>query len=898
MRRIKYIRGQLVTTAVVFLILLAPVAYAQQRKLTGVVSDSANKPLPSATVNLVNDKATIIKYDFTDENGAFTFNLTAGEAALPLWLEASYVGHRNQRIALSPGQNVYHFKLVRDPGILNEVIVRTKPPVEQTGDTLHYNVSKFARKEDRSIGDVLKRMPGIEVGDDGSVYFNGKKISNLYIHGDDLMTGRYGAATKVIRKEMIESVDIIMNHQPVKVLKNKIPTDNTALNLVLKDENSLKLSVNGMIGAGLPRLYDASATAVLLNSRIKALNNIGLNNSGVNYTDDFKQLGASNFISEINNTPPKMALSMATIGPPDLPLPNYYFNNSKIINLNNLYKTKNDIQFKINMQAFTDRNNLEYLSRTDNYLLNDTISFRERQYLTNKPSLLNASFNIMINKEPYFLNNNMKVELSHEDNGSFMQFNDNTFNQGVNRKIKNFSNDINYIPSLPGRGIGELRWLVSYNENRQFLDIGSGYNFEIGNQQDYYDDVIQNLRIPALFSHLYLGYRLPGTILTQKYTAGYIIESQDLVSQLELIRNGGTTPYSGDAGNNLQWHRNNIYFTPEYQVKYKSIRSTILLPVTYQNIHYSQQEYGLDSKNNNLLFNPSADFRYDLNPEQYLGASYTFNNSFSDISGIYRGGILENYRTFNAKDADLQQKATHSLAANYNFQKAINMLFINSAISFDKTIAETILSTEFLNNIQKTVFLPYRNTQSRLSLKAGFSKYLFKLKTTLSLKSQWSRFRYVQILNNTTQPCYNDALLFSAKLMKKISPAITIIYEPRGSWNTSHASGTDSKAGSLVHHAFRLDQYLSLGAAPLKKTNIEVTARHSFSNKSNSTGVQYFFMDAKATYTAKRMDLIFSVTNLFNVTNYTLYSLTPYQLMIDQYHIRGRMGILRLSYYF
>lgn len=898
MRRIKYTCGRLVTTAVVFLILLAPVSYAQQRTITGYVSDSANKALPSATVNLVNDKATIIKYAFTDENGAFSFTLTAAEAALPLWLEASYVGYRNQRTALSPGETVYHFKLVSDPGMLKEVIVRNKPPVEQTGDTLHYNVNKFARKEDRSIGDVLKRMPGIEVGDDGSVYFNGKKISNLYIHGDDLMTGRYGAATKTIRKEMIESVDIMMNHQPVKVLKNKIQTDNTALNLVLKDENSLKLSVNGMTGAGFPRLYDVSATAVLLNSRIKALNNIGLNNSGVNYTDDFKQLGTSNFISQINNTPPKIALSMATIGPPDLPLPNYYFNNSRIINLNNLYKTKKDIQFKINLQAFTDRNSLEYVSRTENYLLNDTISYRERQYIANNPSLLNTSFNIMINKEPYFFNNNMKVELSKEDNGSFMNFNDNAFNQGVNRKIKSFSNDINYIPSLRGRGIGELRWLFSYNENRQFLDIGSGYNFEIGNQQDYYDNVIQNLRIPALFSNLYLGYRVPGTILTQKYTAGYIVETQDLVSQLELIKNGGAIPYSGDAGNNLQWHRNNIYFTPEYQVRYKSIRSNIQLPVTYQNIHYSQQEYDLHSKNSNLLFNPSADLRYDLNPEQYLGASYMFSNSFSDITGIYRGGILENYRTFNTKDANLQKKATHSLTATYNFQKAINMLFINSAISLDKTIAEAILSTEFLNNIQKTVLLPYRNMQSRLSLNAGFSKYLFKLKTTLSLKSQWSRFRYVQILNNNTQPCYNDALLFSAKLMKKISPAITLIYEPKGSWNTSHINDTTGKTGSQEHHAFRLDQYISLAVTPMKKTNVEVTARHSYSNKSNSTAVQYFFMDAKATYTANRMDLIFSFTNLFNVTNYTLYSLTPYQLMIDQYHIRGRMGILRLSYYF
>jgi hypothetical protein len=891
-------RVRTVATTILFLILLANIALAQERTITGYVRDSANKALPSATVNLVDNKATILAFAFTDENGAFRLIFTGGEPILPLWLEASYVGHRSQRIALSFSQSAYQFKLVSDPGMLKEVVVRNKPSIEQSGDTLRYDVGKFAQKEDRSIGDVLRRMPGIEVGDDGAVYYNGKKISNLYIHGDDLMTGRYGSATKMIRKEMIASVDIIRNHQPVKVLKNKIPTDNTALNLVLKDESSLKLSVNGMAGAGWPRLYDVSVTAVLLNNRIKALNNIGFNNTGINYKDDFKLLGASNFIADINNAPPKMDLSMATIGPPDLPLPNYYFNNSGIINLNNLYKTRRDIQFKINLQAFTDRSSLDYFSRTDNYLLNDTISYKELQHITNKPSLLNASLNMMINKEQYFLNNNLKFEVVNEDNASFMNFNEQPFNQGINKKVKSFSNDINWMPSLPGKGIGEVRWLISYNDNKQSLDIGNGYDFQLDNQQANYDNVIQSLRIPSLLSNMYLGYSIPGTTFTQKYTTGFMVESQELVSSLELVKNGGATFYAGDAGNNLQWRRNNIYFSPEYQIKYKNLKSTILLPVAFQNIHYSQPEYGLDSKNRKLLFNPSVDIRYDLNPEQYFGASYAFNNSFSNISGVYRGGILENYRTFSTKDADLQEKANYSFTANYNFQKAINMLFINTGISLDKTIADAILSTEFQNNIQKTVFLPYRNRQSRLYLKAGLSKYLFKLKTTTSLKAQWSRFRYEQIVNNSIQPFFNDVLLFSAKLMKRVHPAVSLIYDPRGSWNTSRSGDAGNKANMLVHHAFRLDQLITLGITPMKKINIEGTARHSFSNKSNSTGVQYFFMDTKATYSQKRMDLSLSVTNLFNVTSYTLYSLTPYQLMIDQYHLRGRMAILRLSYYF
>ena len=150
------------------------------------------------------------------------------------------------------------------------------------------------------------------------------------------------------------------------------------------------------------------------------------------------------------------------------------------------------------------------------------------------------------------------------------------------------------------------------------------------------------------------------------------------------------------------------------------------------------------------------------------------------------------------------------------------------------------------------------------------------------------------IVNDAIQPFYADNLFFSGKILKKVSSAVTVTYEPKGSWNASWMADT----GNTKHKTFRMDQHLTLGIMPTKQLNISATVRHSFSHESKGNDVQYFFMDAKATYIQKRMDLSLSVNNVFNVTNYTRYSLTPYQLITDRYQIRGRMGILRLSYYF
>lgn len=877
---------------------LANSACAQERAITGIVKTASNEALPAASVKLVNDQSTILRFAITDERGAYTLSIP--QSASPLWLEVSYIGYKKQRIAVTSNQSTYTFILPPDANTLSEVTIKKRPITELYGDTLRYYVMSFANKEDRSIRDVLRRMPGIEVADDGTIYHNGKKVENLYIQGDDLMDGRYGLATKVIRKEMILSVDVIRNHQPIQVLKDKIIPDKTSINLVLKSENSLKMSANLTVGAGLPKQYDVSFTPILLNKTIKMINTVAVNNSGIDYSTDFKQLGSANLVSNISNEQAAISLSLGTIGPPDLPLANYYFNRSGVINLNNIYNTKKGLQFKLNLQGFIDKNSLSYFSRVENYLANDTVSYREMQSYTNKPALLNTSFNIMANKPRYFFNNNIRIKLSKETNSSFMDFNDYSFGQSVNRTINEFSNDLNWIPAFKGRGIGEVRWLISYTDNDQLLDIGNGYYFEIRDQQGYYDHVLQRLNTPTLFSNAYFGYKIPGEKFRQEYRAGVIVESQTLTSNLNLIKGQQQIAYSGDVGNDLKWDRKNIYVSTEYELKLKKLRSTVQLPVMYQDIHFSQNEYNLNSKNGQLIFNPSINFRYDINVEQYLSARYKFSNSFGNITGVYRGAVLHNYRTLQANNAGLQEKSTHSSGIYYSYQKAINMLFVNAGASYDNILARTVVSTEIDDNIQKIIFLPYRNTQSNLSFNAGYSQYFFGLKSTISLKSQVSRFKFAQFINNELLPFNSDAFSLNGKLIKKIFEKISLTYQPNALWTTTKLKNEKGNHTNLTHEAFRLDQQLLLGINAINKLYWEVAARHSYSKQSNNNDVKYFFADTRLRYTnaKKRLDLSLAVTNLFNVKDYTLYSILANQLLIDQYNIRGRMAIVRADFYF
>jgi hypothetical protein len=871
---------------------------AQKRSVHGKITNDLKEVLPSASVNLLDKSLTVISFTISNKNGRYTMILP-DSLNMPLWLEVNYLGYKKQRQQLSGAIAEYNFILDADTTVLKDITVRNRPYIEQSGDTLRYLVNSFARAEDRSIGDVLRRLPGVDVTEDGTIYFNGKKIENLYIQGDDLMSGRYGLATKAIKKEMITGIDIIKNHQPIQVLKDKIFSDQTAINLILKDENSIKLSTEAIVGAGLPKQYDVTINPILLNKKIKMVNSVGFNNSGVDYKNDFKQLGNSNFISNIGNEAARIDLSAGTVGPPDLPLINYYFNRSGVIHLNSLYNTKNGLQLKTNIQGFTDRNTLEYKSLSENFLPNDTISYKEQQEYTDKPRILNMSFNVMSNKKTYFFNNNTQINLSNKSNLSHMDFDSTSFGQTLNKRLNEFSNDMNWTPSIKGKGVGEFRWLLSYTYDKQMLDIGSGYFSVMTDQPGYYDHTYQFLKLPTLFSNAYLSYRIPGNLINQEYKFGYIAERQKLESTLNFSDNGQTIPYTKDTGNDLNWQKDNVYFSPDYQFKYNQWKAALLLPITFQSIRYNQDAYNLNIHNKRMLFNPVVSLRYELSPEQYFTAAYKYTNSFANISNIFRGSILENYRTLAANDAELQERNMNTYSLNYDFQRSITLFFFNLGIAYDKISANTIFSTEVSDNIQKNILLAYRNQRENIIVSAGVSKYVFGLKSTFSIKSRLRRSDYQQLINNELYPFYGYEFSFSANVSKKLG-AFQIAYQPSAYWYTSTINKKSTSVGNFSNTAFQLNQNLTFGVSAIKKYYFELNAKHSYVNQTGSVNNQYLFMDLKMQRNniRKGTDLSFNVSNIFNVNSYTLYSVSANQLIANQYRIRGRMAIIRISFYF
>jgi hypothetical protein len=883
----------------IVLLLISISSLYTKAQVSGRLKTSSGKPIPHATVILKNSEGLVLKYSITNENGSFQISLPDSLRKIQLLLEFTHLGFHKLQTRVQPNTNYYEVVMEEDFNTLPEVKITNQPTISSKGDTLSYNVRSFSREDDRNIGDVIRRFPGVEVDEKGRISYNGKPVSNLYIDGDDLMDGRYGLATRTINKELIQSVDIIQQHQPIRVLKDKVSTDDVAMNLVLKNENSLALSGQATAGAGFPKQYDAALNTIILSKKFKMLNSIKMNNSGTDYRDDFLQLGIANFQSESGTTTPDALLSPGTVGAPDLPRNNYYLNRSGLINFNNLVNNKKGIQLKSNIQAFIDRQTLDYSGETQQYLSGDTIVYNETQHSLKKPHELKAAFTVMANKDRYFLNNKLSVNMGAEKIMSGMFSNGTGFNQQLNIRMREYTNDFSYTPALKNEGIMDFSWYSSYSSNPQRLNIDKGLHSEVLNEGIAFKALAQQAETPAFFNRLAVSYRLVKGLVHQYYELGFLDERQKLNSLLQLVQTDGTvSPYKSDAGNALRWQRNRGYINASYALRRERYEASVTVPLNLQRIAYRDPAYTLYEKDNRFFVNPSAQLKWLLNAEDYMTLRYSYTNNFGNISGVYPGLVLTNYRSLTASDADLQEKRNASGSLHYNFQRSIIMLFMHAGAQYSKVTANAVYSSVITNAVQRVVLLPFENDQSRFSFNAGISKYLFILKTTVSARANWQQSNYSQLANNVWLPYKNRILTLVASAETRLLEKISLSYSGITNWARNRQSQATAASKGVVNRLSRIDQNAVLGFMPLTRVFVNLKARHIRSRQPNTSDINYLFTDVHLRYKSIRLraDFEFDLTNISNVSSYELLVVNSNLFSVARYEIRGRMGILRVTF--
>ena len=262
-----------------FLFSLAWPCAAQNKELKGkVVEQGSGQPLPGVIVVSKDPSGKRLAYTVTRQNGTFSFS-PGGNAEV---LEISFVGYEKALIR-QPFPDPVLIDLKESKEQLHAAVIK-EHSVRVHGDTLSYLASAVRTASDKTMGDVLQRLPGIEVNRDGSIVFNGRPISKLYVEGRDLLRGDYNFATLNLEAKNLKSIDVYLNHQPVKALDGLVEEESAALNVNLEEMSkgrwSMTLDVGGGVSEEMPTAYDAGVLAGMISKEFATLNKLRLNDIG------------------------------------------------------------------------------------------------------------------------------------------------------------------------------------------------------------------------------------------------------------------------------------------------------------------------------------------------------------------------------------------------------------------------------------------------------------------------------------------------------------------------------------------------------------------------------------------------------------------------------------------
>lgn len=873
------------------------VVHCQELKISGQLKTTDGKGIPYANITLKSAQQTIIAYTTSNIEGYFSFTLN-DTTTTAHWLEVNHLGYKKFRTSVINGKMEYLIMLEEQSIDLAEVEVKS-PPIRSNNDTLSYDVESFAKSEDRTIGDVLKRMPGIEVEESGQIKYNGKNISNFYIDGDDLLNDRYNIGTRAIPQDMVKDVEVLQNHQPIEVLRDKSYSDDVAINLKIKEDAKLKLTGQIKMGGGIPNLYEAELNSLLFNDKHKMLNVAKANDIGVDLSRELTAFNAENQLQSMNNQRPSEILSSGTVSEPNLPKERYNFNHSALVSANNLTNLKNSFQLKSTINLLYNRNDMNYNSLTNMYVNNDTIRYSEVQNIENKPLMADFSVSLKNNNKKYYFNNMLQVNFSNEKSVSDLQSNSFDFSQQLKTGQYDFSNKISYLPSLKNQHILSFNWYLNYFNKPQTLTINPGINDGALNDSIPFQAVNQITNLPTWFSNLSLSYRIPKGRIKQHYLVGLVSEWQHLTSNLELRQaNGDWTPYGNSLDNDLYWKRHRININPSFEYEKGPWESLVSFPLSIQSINYEDVGFTFRENFSKWLFNPAWNLTYNLNSEDYLAVNYSYNNQIGNISDLYRGAILTNYRSLQSNNASLQERNLHNIGLRYNYQRNLQMFFMNASINYSKVRSNTILSHIVSNNLFQTVLLPFSNKSHDLSIAAGISKYLFDIDVNIGANASWNNTRYNQFLNNQLLPFNNLTFSFSPYFETRLLNFLFLKYAGKGNWTTSKMIGATAGIDFPDRQIQFFDQSLDLTFRPFENAFFKLSGRQLLTTQKNAENVKYLFTDLNFRYKIDKWktDIELDASNLTDIRSYELYTLSSNQFGYSQYDLRGRMLLLRLSF--
>ncbi|WP_162270403.1 carboxypeptidase regulatory-like domain-containing protein [Vaginella massiliensis] len=850
-----------------------------QFTISGVVKNEEGNPITGANVIISSSTSDeTLAYFITKNDGKYTLKLD-NPSHETYEIKVRAMDYAFISVLVNESSNNFDFTLQEKAIELKEVKLK-ESPIRKKGDTIAYDVSNFKDIQDRSIADVIKKMPGIEIEASGRILYQGEPINKYYIEGMDLLGGKYALANENLSADAVDKVQILENHQPIKILDSLVYSPKAALNIKLK--NKMTYSGKAEVGLGISSmLYHANITPMLFTNKQQMIGSYQGNNSGNDVSRQLKTLSLEDLLNDSEKFSNERWLSISGIQTPNFDGERWLDNAINIGSWNHLFKLKKEIDLRINLSYHNDFQKRFGETNTQYFLPTGDIFLKEIKQNYLQMESLNLKATLSQNSSKNYLENVLEFKGDWNSSRGNLHQNNNLITQRLAQPNRQFTNQFNTIKKI-GKQLITLKSNISYKSYSENLSITPGVFTDFINNGNDYQNAFQQINFEKFSTNNFAEFSKGIKALTLQSKIGIKYTNHTMKSDLLADNQSINSTFT----NNTRWSTLNPYV--ENNFSYRKNRLNFSFGIPFQWYNLENNSFGDKTSYNRFYIEPKFNIGLEFSKFWKVSTSHNFSNDLGSLTRLHKGFILFRYNSIQQNYGDFNEVKKWNSSLRFEYKNPIKSRFINFGYSYNWTENNLIYNYNY-NADASTLLeaLNLKNHQKTHSVNAKVSQYFSKIKTTFNLAGGYNFTTYDQLLNDDLVEIDNTILTSNFDASFRLLSWMTFEYK-YGLTNYKNKLSGNSSSRSITNQIHQVGLHFFPADQHYVKLNFDLYVNDDTRLNPNST-----FGDLMYRYSLKKkkIDFELSAYNLFNEKYFSqnsfssnleqryVYKLRPTQVM-------------------
>ena len=828
----------------IFLLFMTMTLYGQnsvvERSISGAISERNGEMVAGANVLLQStDGKRLYSYGSSDGDGRYEVRFKCNADSMRVTVTGFNLGKVSKVVPAGIGRLdfVVEYSVLK----IKEVKVEANA-IERKKDTVTYYVANFKDSTDRSIGDVLQKLPGIEVAPSGQIKYQGKAINKFYVEGLDMLGGQYGIATNNIQASDIAKVEVYEDHQPIKVLQDWVASDRAAINLILK--SGARGAWNGVVHAGAgyqPVLWNGEVTPMFFGKNFQTIMTYKTNNTGDDVARELESSMGLGWDAE-------RLTGIQEAGNPPVNERLYLNNNIHSVSINTINKTGEDSDLTVNAYYIHDSRNQAAENRTSYFIPGQNpLDVYENIDAESISDRMQVALQFRNNANKNYLNNRLSFNGSWNRNNGVVADGNQEISQMHKQPRITIDNDFRMI-----RRFG--KWQVDFVSNTDYNWLTSELQVKPMVFSQFFDE-----EGDGTGQHIEAEkFRTENSVSTS-YRAGFwnFYLKGGVNAHIENL-NTVLSPLNGIGSvadslmNDCRWRRFDVSLQPQVAYSKHSFNMSFVSPL----------EVAVINARNHYLARPSVYMNWKISYNLKMSAYGAYDMSLGDLYDSYSGYIMRDYRFASKNEGNSARTGTQNYGLDMSYSNPASALFASADVSYFRSSRSQTVNNLYEGDSFIAEAIERDNVSSGLSANGRVSKRFSAISTTISLNGGWSRSWSETMVQGEVTPVTMDRYNVGGSLNSNIGRYV--IFDYSGSYSVHSVDGYNS-----IVPVGTLKQNVALNFVICKRVLMNVGAEHYFCGEFEGDDRNMVFMNASASYKYRRFEFILEGRNLLDKRSFS-----------------------------